>query len=485
MSQAISNEEPQYNRIAIVAVLLVSAFVAILNQTLLNTALPNIMTSLDITASTAQWLMTGFMLVNGIMIPITAFLIDKYTTRTLFFTAMSLFTLGTLIAGIAPNFPVLLTGRLVQASGAGIMLPLMQTVMLLIFPVEKRGAAMGMAGLVIAFGPAIGPTLSGWLVENYSWRVPFFVILPIAIGSIIFGIFALKNVTKQSNPVIDIPSVVLSSLGFGGLLYGLSSAGNDGWSSSNVYIAVIIGAISLTAFIWRQFKLEKPILEFRVFKNGIYTLAATTSMIVMLAMIGAELLLPLYMQNMRGFTAFESGLLLLPGAIVMGVMSPITGKLFDKFGARWLAMIGLTIVAITTYEFTNLTAATSYTFILVVYVIRMGGISMVMMPVSTAGLNQLPKRLIPHGTAMNNTMRTIAGSIGTALLVTVMTNAAKDFDPDMSAYAGMEAADMKQQLMSDAMIHGINVAFMVATIIAIAGIGLSFFIKKTPPNLES
>ncbi len=478
-------EQPQeINRKLIVSVLLVSAFVAILNQTLLNTALPNIMNDLNITANTAQWLMTGFMLVNGVMIPVTAFLIGKFTTRRLFFIAMGLFTAGTLIAVVAPNFSVLLMGRLVQAGGAGIMMPLMQTVFLMIFPVEKRGTVMGIAGLVIAFGPAIGPTLSGYLVEHYSWRSPFLVVLPIAVLSILFGMFALKNVTKQTNPTIDILSILLSTLGFGGLLYGLSDAGNDGWDAPQVYISVIIGAIALFMFIWRQFKLETPILEFRVFKYGIFAIASTTTMIVMMAMLGAELLLPIYMQNMRGFTAFESGLLLLPGAIVMGIMSPITGRIFDKFGARWLAMIGLTIVAVTTYQFTNLTADTAYTFILIIYAIRMMGIAMVMMPVSTAGLNQLPKSLIPHGTAMNNTMRTIAGSMGTAMLVTVMTNTSKNFDPDMSQYAGESSAQVKQQIMSDAMIHGINMAFLVATGIAIAGIILSFFLKRTDPNLD-
>ncbi|ELK48435.1 DHA2 family efflux MFS transporter permease subunit [Halobacillus sp. ACCC02827] len=465
-------EKQPINRIAIVSVLLVSAFVAILNQTLLNTALPNIMETLNVTANTSQWLMTGFMLVNGVMIPITAFLIGKFTTRRLFFTAMTLFTIGTVVAAAAPNFSVLLIGRLIQASGAGIMMPLMQTVMLMIFPVEKRGTVMGMAGLVIAFGPAIGPTLSGYLVEEYSWRTPFLIIIPIAIGAIIFGAFALKNVTEQTNPTIDVLSIILSTFGFGGLLYGFSSAGNDGWSSPNVYITLIIGVVALASFIIRQFRLETPILEFRVFGNKIYALAAVITMIVMMSMLGAELLLPIYMQTMRGFTALESGLMLLPGALVMGIMSPITGRIFDKIGARWLAITGLTIIASMTYVFSNLTADTSYSFIVTIYAIRMMGVAMVMMPVSTAGLNQLSKEWIPHGTAMNNTLRTIAGSIGTALLVTVMTNASKDYTPS--------AGEQPQNIMSNALIHGIDVAFLVATIIAIVGLLLSFFIKGKP-----
>ncbi|TGB02415.1 MDR family MFS transporter [Halobacillus salinus] len=476
-----STEEKPINRIAIVSVLLVSAFVAILNQTLLNTALPNIMESLNVTASTSQWLMTGFMLVNGVMIPVTAFLIEKFTTRRLFFTAMTLFTIGTVVAALSPNFTVLLISRLIQASGAGIMMPLMQTVMLTIFPIEKRGTVMGMAGLVIAFGPAIGPTLSGYLVEEYSWRTPFIVIIPIALLSIVFGAFAMKNVTKQTNPNIDVLSIILSTFGFGGLLYGFSSAGNGSWGDIEVYGSILVGAVSLAAFIIRQFRLEKPILEFRVFKNKIFALAAVITMIVMMSMIGAELLIPIYMQTMRGFTALESGLLLLPGAIVMGVMSPITGRIFDKVGARWLAITGLTIIAVTTFELSTLTASTTYTFIMIIYAIRMAGVSMVMMPVSTSGLNQLSQEWIPHGTAMNNTMRTVAGSIGTAFLVTIMTNASKSYTPS--------AGETQQQIMSNAMIHGINKAFFAATIIAIVGLILSFFVKgkkKTQqPTTES
>lgn len=467
--QMNNTEEKPYNRIAIVSVLLVSAFVAILNQTLLNTALPSIMESLNVSANTSQWLMTGFMLVNGVMIPITAFLIEKFTTRRLFFTAMTLFTIGTVVAALSPNFTVLLISRLIQASGAGIMMPLMQTVMLTIFPVEKRGTVMGMAGLVIAFGPAIGPTLSGYLVEEYSWRTPFIIIIPIALLSIAFGAFAMRNVTKQSNPNIDVLSIILSTFGFGGLLYGFSSAGSGSWGDIEVYGTILVGAVSLAAFIIRQFRLEKPILEFRVFKNKIFALASVITMIVMMSMIGAELLIPIYMQTMRGFTAFESGLLLLPGAIVMGIMSPITGRIFDKVGARWLAITGLTIMAITTFELSNLTATTTYSFIMLIYAIRMAGVSMVMMPVSTAGLNQLSQDKIPHGTAMNNTMRTVAGSIGTAFLVTVMTNASQSYTPS--------AGETKQQIMSNAMIHGINKAFFAATIIAIVGLILSFFVK--------
>lgn len=467
----MKNEQSQpaegFNRTLLVAVILAGAFVVILNQTLLNTAIPKIMGDLSISASTAQWLTTGFMLTMGVMIPVTAFLIAKFSTRKLFITAMSLFAAGTLIAAFAPSFPVLLIARIVQAAGAGIMIPLMQTIFLLIFPIEKRGAAMGMVGLVIAFAPAIGPTLSGWIVESYSWRVLFYMILPIALLDIIFAIFALKNVTKLTHPKIDVLSIILSSFGFGGLLYGFSSAGNSGWDSTKVIAALIVGAVALCLFIWRQLTVEKPMLEFRVFKNKIFALTVFIGMIIMVSMLGVELLLPLYMQSARGYTPLQSGLLLLPGAVVMGIMSPIVGRIFDKIGARPLAVLGLAIVAVMTFLFSNMTDSTSYTYMMVLYAVRMLGISLVMMPVMTAGLNQLPNRLISHGTAMNNTMRQVAASIGTALLITVMTNNTKD---------------AVQQKLSHPMIHGMSDAFMVAAALALFALILSFFIKpmKSP-----
>jgi EmrB/QacA subfamily drug resistance transporter len=468
MEKSQTKEEQNIKIAPIVAILISGAFAAILNQTLLATALPHIMRDLDLSANTAQWLTTVFMLVNGVMIPITAFLIGRYTTRTLFLTAMGLFAFGTLICAIAPNFFFLMIGRIVQASGAGIMIPLMQTVFFVIFPVEKRGSAMGLFGLVISFAPAIGPTLSGYLVDQYPWRVLFYIVLPIAIIDFIIAYFVLKNVTKLTNPKLDVLSIILSTLGFGGILYGFSTAGTAGWGSLQVILSLLLGIVTLYIFIKRQGRLEQPILEFKVFRYKMFTLATIIGMIMFIAMIGGATILPIYMQNMHKFTAFESGLMLLPGALLMGVMNPVSGRIFDKVGAKMLAIVGLTIVTISTFFFTNLTSETSFTYMAVVNAFRMFGVALVMMPVTTAGLNQLPSRLIPHGTAMNNTMRQISGSVGTALLVTIMTNAALN-----PAEHGMEG-----------LIHGVNVSFMVAGAVAGLGIILAFFLRKTSPEEE-
>jgi len=447
----------------LMAVLLSGAFVIILNQTLLNTALPAFMLDFGITASEAQWVTTIFMLVNGIMIPVTAFLIQKFTTRTLFLTAMGLFIAGTIICAIAPVYPVLLVGRVVQAMSGGLIIPLMQTILFAIFPVEKRGSAMGTFGLVISFAPAIGPSLSGWIVDHLPWEVLFIMMLPIAVIAAIFAYVMLRNVTEQTNPRLDVPSIILSSFGFGGLLFGFGGAGDYGWASPSVYVPLTVGAVALTWFIARQLRLPEPLLQLRLLKNRMFTLNTVLGMLVFIAMIGGMLIIPMYMQNMNDFTAMESGLALLPGAVVMGAASPITGRIFDAVGAKWLAIPGFLLLAVSTLALSFLTPETSFLYLTVTNTVRMLGTAMVIMPVTTAALNQLPMHLVPHGTALNNTLRQIAASVGTAVLVTVMVASARD--PEEYGIAGQ--------------IHGANVAFLVAAIVAFLGFAGAFFIRDS------
>ena len=484
MSQTI-NETPR-PKYGILAVLIIGAFIAFLNNTLLNIALPSIMKDLEIETATVQWLTTGFMLVNGIMIPATAFLIEKYSVRRLFLVAMGLFTIGTIVAGMADVFPVLLSGRMLQASGSAIMMPLLMNVMLISFPIEKRGAAMGVFGLILMAAPAIGPTLSGWIIEHYDWRMLFHFVTPIAITIFLLGFFLLKDKKEKVNIRLDVFSLILSSVGFGGILYGFSSAGNKGWDSPHVYLTIGIGVVSLTTFIIRQSKLDRPMLNFTIFKYPMFALSSSISMVLNMAMFSAMLLLPIYVQTIRGISPLDAGLMMLPGALVMAFMSPITGRLFDKFGGRILAMTGLGITVVTTYLFSTLSLDTTYNYIMILHAVRMFGISMVMMPVSTNGLNQLPARFYPHGTAMNNTLNQVAGAIGTALLVTIMSNRTESTAADLMADAGSaNAADpaalatMQQQIAMKAMLEGINFAFFIATFIAGLALVLSFFIKRS------
>ncbi|MGG0738537.1 DHA2 family efflux MFS transporter permease subunit [Niallia taxi] len=483
-------KKPPYGMIAI---LFIGAFVAILNETLLNVALPAIMEEFDVNATAVQWLSTGYMLINGILIPASAYFIQRFSDKKLFITAMLLFTLGTLLASLAPAFSVLLGARMVQAAGSAIMMPLLMNVMLTAFPVEKRGAAMGMFGLVMITAPAIGPTLSGWLIEHYSWRMLFDIVLPIAVITLIFAFIKLKDVTAQRKIKLDFVSLVLSSIGFGGLLYGFSSAGEKGWDSPYVYGTIVIGAIALITFVLRQFRTDEPMLEFRVYKYPMFALSSIISIVISVAMFSSMILLPIYVQTLRGITPLDSGLLMLPGAIVMGIMSPITGKLFDKYGARVLAVIGLSITVVTSYFFSKIDMDTAYSTLVLLYTFRMFGMSMVMMPVMTNGLNQLPAINNPHGTAINNTLQQVSGAIGSALLITVMQNRTKAEAEDlaakamanMDASAAQNTAELKQQIMNTAMLHGINFTFIVSTWIAVVALILAFFIKRVKPSYQN
>lgn len=400
----------------IFGVMFVGAFVAFLNQTLINIALPQIMDHLKkISAVTANWLTTAFMLVNGIVIPITAFLLERFTTRQLYITSMALFAAGTLICSLAANFPVLLVGRIVQAAGAGILFPLITHVIFTLYPPDKRGAAMGMLGVALNFAPAIGPTLSGWTVQTYSWRVLFFIIFPIAFFNLVVAIFLVKkNISETARPKLDVAGVILSTIGFGGLLYAFATVGTAGWGSTTVVAAFTAGGLALLLFIWRQLAVRHPILEFRIFRYPMFTLTTIINVIVTMALFSGMILMPLYMQHVRGFTPLMSGLTLFPGGIIMGVMSPITGRLFDKIGARWLAVVGLFITVITTYELSRLAITTSFTYVTSIFTARMFGMSILMMPIFTAGLNALPRTLNRYGNAMVNTLRMVAGAVGMA-----------------------------------------------------------------------
>lgn len=509
---AVKTETESGHHVSIILVLILGAFVALLNQTLMNVALPKMMTDLNISTNTAQWITTGYMLVNGVLIPITAYLMETFTTRRLFISAMFLFTAGTLVCAVSPNFAILMIGRVIQATGAGIIMPLMTNVFLTIFPPEKRGGAMGLMGVAMIFAPAIGPTLSGYIVEHFTWRLLFWVILPLGVFDILLAIRYLANVGRRSFPKLDVFGVLLSTVGFGGILYAFSEAGNNGWEDLAVVTALVIGMIALVFFVWRELSARTPLLDLRVFQYRIFTFTTIVNILVTMAMFAAMILLPIYLQNIRGFTPVESGLLLLPGALLMGVMSPITGILFDRIGSRPLAVIGLAVTVVTTWAFAHLSDATTFGHIMFLYTARMFGMSLLMMPIMTEGLNNLPRELNSHGTAMSNTMRQVAGSLGTAFLVTVMSNrttfhmgqyasqVTESNQPlvqhlqnagltlagsgHLSAIQGQQTAvqviEMKVQQL--ATIQGINDAFIVATGLTVIAWVLSFFIKRATPS---
>ncbi|MBV3061902.1 DHA2 family efflux MFS transporter permease subunit [Staphylococcus aureus] len=496
----------------ILAALLFGMFIAILNQTLLNVALPKINTEFNISASTGQWLMTGFMLVNGILIPITAYLFNKYSYRKLFLVALVLFTIGSLICAISMNFPIMMVGRVLQAIGAGVLMPLGSIVIITIYPPEKRGAAMGTMGIAMILAPAIGPTLSGYIVQNYHWNVMFYGMFIIGIIAILIGFVWFKLYQYTTNPKADIPGIIFSTIGFGALLYGFSEAGNKGWGSVEIETMFAIGIIFIILFVIRELRMKSPMLNLEVLKFPTFTLTTNINMVVMLSLYGGMILLPIYLQNLRGFSALDSGLLLLPGSLIMGLLGPFAGKLLDTIGLKPLAIFGIAVMTYATWELTKLNMDTPYMTIMGIYVLRSFGMAFIMMPMVTAAINALPGRLASHGNAFLNTMRQLAGSIGTAILVTVMTTQTTQhlsaFGEELdktnpvvqdhmrelaSQYGGQEGA-MKvllQFVNKLATVEGINDAFIVATIFSIIALILCLFLqsnkkaKATAQKLEA
>lgn len=447
----------------IVAILLSAAFVSILNQTLLLIAMPPIMEDFKIDANLAQWLTTVYLLTNGILIPITAFLIGRFSNRLLLIVALTLFSVGTFLGAFAPSFPVLLIARIIQASGAGIIMPLMQTILLTMYPKEKRGSIMGFAGLVTGFAPAVGPTLAGWIIDHLSWRHLFFTVLPVSVIVLTVATIFMKNVTTKKEGQLDSLSIVFSSFGWGGLLYGFSIAGAVGFLTMQVWIPLAVGSIMLVLFIRRQLLLPQPMLEFRVFQSTIFTITTILSSLVYALMIGTQILLTFYIQNVRQLTALETGLVLLMGALVMGIMSPITGKVFDKVGGKGLALVGFTCILLGSSVLIGLSMNTSLWLLALLFTTISFGISMIMMPLTTAGMNALPIALMAHGTAMNSTIRMVGGALITALLVTIMST----------------VTTLQLQMgTANAMLNGIRSAFFATTILSMIGLVLSFILEK-------
>lgn len=458
-------------QIIMLIVLVFGTFLTVLNQTVVAPALPSIMSEMSVDAAVAQWLTTGFTLVNAIMVPITAFLTDRFTTRRLFLASMVLFTAGTALAAWGPNFPVLLAGRLVQAAGAGILMPLVMTVLMWTFPVDRRGTAMGVFGIVIAFAPAAGPTVAGIIIDQANWHVMFWIIAVLCAAVIVFAAAALERGGKTNKDVkLDVVSVALSTLGFGGLLYGLSAIGSYGVTADSAG-GVIIGVIALAFFFRRQLRMEQPMLQVRVLTNRKFLIATIIVMLVQGALLAGGILIPILLQSYMGFSATTSGLVLLPGAIVMGAMGPVAGRLFDKHGPRVLAVIGTGVLALTTAMFMFMGPGMGLITLTVIYTVRLFSLSLVNMPISTWGMNALPDKLMNHGTSVQNTFRQVAGSLGTAVIVSASTVATNMVSGSTDAVT--------------AGVFGIHAAFAVATALCVLGFVLTVALVRNKPGDEA
>ncbi|NHN28995.1 DHA2 family efflux MFS transporter permease subunit [Paenibacillus agricola] len=451
---------------------LIAGFIGLFSETALNMALGDLIQVFQVSSSTVQWLTTGYLLALGILVPVSGLLIQWFTTRQLFMTSLVFSIIGTLIAALAPSFSVLMLSRVIQAIGTGLMLPLMFNTILLIFPINKRGAVMGLMGLVIMFAPAIGPSISGLIIENLNWHWIFWVSLPFLVLALLSGLMYMQNVSTITKPKLDILSIILSTIGFGGVVYGFSSAGENGWGSTIVIATIAAGLVSLILFSLRQLKMNKPMIDLRVLKYPMFTLGLLAVFITFMVILSSMILLPLYLQTGLALAAFSAGLVLLPGGVLNGFMSLLTGRIFDKYGPRGLVIPGFIIMIVMLWILSNVTTETSIFSVIVMHSLLMVGVSMVMMPAQTNGLNQLPKSLYPDGTALMNTLQQVSGAIGTAVAITIMSASQKNYLKNVT-----DPSD--PSTLSASLTAGVQDSFIFGLILACAGLILSFFIKSS------
>lgn len=401
--------------IKIMGVLLFGGFLALFNETIVNVALPKLMEELNVSAQTIQWLSTGYLLVIGILVPVTAFLIQKFTLKRLYLGAMLLCLIGTIIAAIAANFNILLIGRLVQATGTGMLVPIMMNTIVVINPPEKRGAAVGLGLFVILFAPSIAPTISGIIIQALSWRYLFIIEVPLILIAIICGYKFLEEVTECTNPSIDIISIIFSTLGFGGIIMGFSLLG-----SKTCLIFFVIGIVSLVLFSKRQFKLNEPMLDLKVLKNKKYSIGVIFIMMSMMTLFETLVVIPMYLEGMYHLTPLQVGMAIFPAGLINAITSIITGNIYDRFGAKNVVRIGFIILTVCFFMLSMVSVNTSYINIIVILCVLNIGMPFVMTSSQTNSLNQLKPKEYPHGTAIINTVQQISAAMGSALFVSLM-----------------------------------------------------------------
>jgi DHA2 family lincomycin resistance protein-like MFS transporter len=454
-------EKMSRESVTIIATLLVATFVVILNETIMNVALQRLMVDLGVDAPTVQWLSTGFMLTMAVVIPTTGFILQSLSTRAVFMLAMGLFAGGTALAAAAPGFEILLVARIIQAGGTAIMLPLLMTTILTLVPLAKRGAVMGNVSIAISVAPAMGPTVSGLILEHFTWRFMFVFVLPVALAALAIGAKYLTNVGETEKAKLDFLSVLLTVPAFGGLVYGLSQIGGGQSGPGPAAIAALaIGLASLAVFVLRQLRLQKteaPLLDLRAFNFRMFTVSVLLMVVAMMALFGGVILLPLYLQEIRGLGSLETGLALLPGGLAMGLLGPFIGRLFDKVGPLPLTVTGSILMVLSLWQFSMLDAGTAVWWIVTLHVVLSFGLALLFTPAFTTGLNPLPPHLYSHGSAIMSTTQQVAGAAGTALLVSIFAV--------VSAASGLVA--------------GMSAAFLTATVIAVAAVVLSAMMRKT------
>ncbi|KAA0959215.1 multidrug efflux MFS transporter [Planococcus sp. ANT_H30] len=451
----------------IAAILMLGSFIGLFGETALNMALTNIMEDFSISASTAQWLTTGYLLVLAVLVPLSAYLVRWFTTRQLIVSALVISSLGATLAAVAPSFSILLAGRLIQAIGTGIFLPLMFSVVLMIFPIQKRGSVMGIVGLVLTSGPALGPTLSGLIIQVSSWHYIFWVMIALN-GFLLLGALTIENVSTISKPKIDVASLVLSTIAFGGIIYSLAALAETSLTAPLVFGPLTAGFIALLLFILRQLKMSQPMIDLRVFNYSMFSLGTLLMVATLFVILSVSILIPIYLKSVLAYSSIAAGLLMLPANLLNILMAPIVGSSFDRVGARLYTRVGFAFMTVAAIAFIVILSATTPVWqIIAALCVLYLGISMAIMPAQTHAMNQLPPNLYADGSAAMNTLTQVAGAAGTAIAITLFTAGQKNY---IAEFGALNPAEF--------LAFGTNFAFYAVLIAAIVGLIGSLFIRN-------
>lgn len=447
-----------------ISVLVFSTFVAFLSEMVVGVALPQIMDDLDITATTGQWLTTGYALTLAVIIPTTGYIMQRFQLRTIFIASVGLFSLGTAIAAAAPGFELLLTGRIVQALGTAVLVPLLMTTAIGLVAPSRRGQMMALVTAVTAVAPAVGPAFSGLVMAQLTWRWLFIIILPLAVIGLVIGAIKMPNLTTPQRTRFDVLSLVLSAIGFGALVYGLASAGESAGAgfSAATWTALPLGVVGITAFVWRQLRLQRrgaAVLDMRIFTYAAFARPVIVFVFLVMGAFSLATILPLVMQESLDLGSLETGLLMVPGGATIGIVSVLVGRYYDRLGARGLAIPGTIVVAAGWWFMTTFTEDTSVWVVLATYVIICAGQAFAWVAIFTMTLGSLPSTLTGHGSAALNTIQQLGGAAGLAVLIGVLSSTA----------AGTDAA---------AVAAGARAAFTVGAVIAVVALLIALFLPR-------
>ncbi|MGY2080122.1 DHA2 family efflux MFS transporter permease subunit [Modestobacter sp. SYSU DS0657] len=429
----------------VIGLLMASTFTVLLNEMMLGVALPTLIADLGITPTTGQWLTTGYLLTLAVLIPATGFVMRRFHLRTIFLGAMSLFTVGTAVAALAPGFGVLFAGRIIQAVGTAVFLPLLMTTAMRLVPVARRGAVMAIVTAVPAVAPAVGPALSGVVLSAFSWRWLFILMLPIAVLALVLGALKLRNITTPEPVSLDVLSLVLSAVGFGALVYGLASIGESvsGHAPVAPYVPIAVGVGGVAAFVARQVALQRSghaLIDMRIFRSRSFTLSLLVMLVLAMIGFGSLIVLPLVLTSVLGLSTLALGLFLVPGGAAISIVSALGGRVYDRVGPRPLAIPGAVVWVASLWFLSTVDQDTAVGTALAAYLIMSASQALMWAPMTTTALAGLRADLYPHGTAAFTTIQQLAGAAGGAVLVSAYTIGADAADAGVLTPAQAESA---------------------------------------------